>query len=241
MSSVDRYVEQVMERVYAPRDQRERLEADLRARFEQGLAERETEADVRQRLGSPQEIAEAFMAEVELQYAGFVERVIAFLADMAAFFILIMPPVALAVLLLARAEGAAQLPAVLMFGMAVSVGIVVSGVIIFYFPVLESLFGCTLGKRLMGLRVRREDGSRVGLGPAFVRRLSFYFEILVLDALFVPFTEKKQRAFDIVAKTVVLRDPDRSARGTGVALCVLLMAVAVAFGLAFGAVIPMVQ
>jgi uncharacterized RDD family membrane protein YckC len=81
---------------------------------------------------------------------------------------------------------------------------------IFYFPILESHFGTTVGKRLMGLKVRTEEGARIGLGAAFLRRLSFYFEILVLDSVFVPFTEKRQRAFDIVARTVVVRDPDAS-------------------------------
>ena len=47
----------------------------------------------------------------------------------------------------------------------------------------------------------------------------------MLDALFVPFTSKRQRAFDIVAKTVVVRESTEV--GAGWALCVLLMAVPV--------------
>ena len=77
---------------------------------------------------------------------------------------------------------------------------------IFYFPVLEHRAGKTLGKHLLGLRVQTEDRTRIGLGRAFLRRLSFFFEFLLLDSFFIPFTAKKQRAFDIVARTIVLRE-----------------------------------
>ena len=41
---------------------------------------------------------------------------------------------------------------------------------------------------------------------SFLRRLSYDFEIQPVDALFIPFTEKRQRAFDIVARTVVVHE-----------------------------------
>jgi uncharacterized RDD family membrane protein YckC len=41
----------------------------------------------------------------------------------------------------------------------------------------------------------------------FLRRISMYIKILTIDALFIPFNEKKQRAFDMVAKTVVIYEP----------------------------------
>jgi uncharacterized RDD family membrane protein YckC len=36
--------------------------------------------------------------------------------------------------------------------------------------------------------------------------LSFYFDILPFDALFILFTEKRQRGFDIIARTVVIKE-----------------------------------
>jgi uncharacterized RDD family membrane protein YckC len=213
MSSVDRYVQQVMDRVYASASEQQRLAADLRASFEQGLAEGATEAAIRQRLGTPEEVAEAFMAGVELQYAGFWARVAAFLADMALFVVASMPVLAVGVLLNVLNDGeAVTWSGILVIAAIASIGLVVAGVFIFYFPVLEHHFGATFGKWLMGLQVRTESGARIRLGAAFLRRISMYFEFLVLDALFVPFTKKKQRAFDIVAKTIVVRDPDRPAR-----------------------------
>jgi uncharacterized RDD family membrane protein YckC len=80
------------------------------------------------------------------------------------------------------------------------------GFILLYFPLLEARFGQTLGKRLFRLRVLREDGLPIGYKEAILRRLSFYFEFIFIDALFIPFTTKRQRALDIVARTVVVRD-----------------------------------
>ena len=50
-----------------------------------------------------------------------------------------------------------------------------------------------------------EDQLPVGYKESVLRRLSFYFNILPVDALFIFFTAKKQRAFDIVARTIVVR------------------------------------
>jgi uncharacterized RDD family membrane protein YckC len=74
-----------------------------------------------------------------------------------------------------------------------------------FFPIAEGRFGQTLGKRLLGLRVLKESGLAIGYKEAFLRRIPFYFRFAVLDALFVPFTAKKQRAFDLVARTVVVK------------------------------------
>ena len=75
-----------------------------------------------------------------------------------------------------------------------------------YFPILEGRFGQTLGKRLLGIRVLHESGLPIGFKEAILRRLPFYFDFWPIDGLFVLFTAKKQRAFDIVARTVVVRE-----------------------------------
>lgn len=102
---------------------------------------------------------------------------------------------------------------------------------IFYFPVLEHIYGKTAAKHLLSLRVLTENKTRVGLGRAFLRRLSLYFEFLFLDALFVPFTAKKQRALDIVSKTVVVREGAPST--AGLMLCLLIAAWPIAACLIF--------
>ena len=100
--------------------------------------------------------------------------------------------------------------------------VAVLGIVVFYFPLLEARFGKTLGKHLVAIRVIRENGAPIGLGQAFVRRLSFYFEMLVVDALFIPFTDHRQRALDIVAKTIVAREPERRAGLLAYLACLLL-------------------
>ncbi len=88
-------------------------------------------------------------------------------------------------------------------------GLAAVGVIVLYFPILEGRFGRTPGKRLLRLWVVRENGLPIGCKEAFLRRLSYCFGIQPVDALFIPFTEKPQRAFDIVARTVVVREGPR--------------------------------
>jgi uncharacterized RDD family membrane protein YckC len=90
-------------------------------------------------------------------------------------------------------------------GLAVSMWIGAGAMFLLYFPIAEGRFGQTLGKRLLGLRVLKESGLAIGYKEAFLRRIPFYFRFAVLDALFVPFTAKKQRAFDLVARTVVVK------------------------------------
>ena len=83
-----------------------------------------------------------------------------------------------------------------------------AGAYLGYFVCMHGWFGWTVGKRLMKIRVVSEDGGPISLGAAFIRRLPFYFELIWLDGIFALFTEKKQRAFDIVAKTLVVREPE---------------------------------
>ena len=67
-------------------------------------------------------------------------------------------------------------------------------------------YGQTAGKRWLGLHVVKENGAPIGFKEAFLRRLSFYFDFLVVDAIFIFFTAKRQRAFDMIARTVVIQD-----------------------------------
>src|SRR5437763_16169666 len=49
-----------------------------------------------------------------------------------------------------------------------------------YYVTCETIFGRTVGKRLVGLRVVDEDGDRIGWGQSLVRNL-----LRIVDALFV--------------------------------------------------------
>jgi uncharacterized RDD family membrane protein YckC len=56
----------------------------------------------------------------------------------------------------------------------------------------------------MGLRVVRESGARISFGQSVVRQLPVFLEIFWIDVLFALFTEKHQRAFEILSKTRVV-------------------------------------
>ena len=78
-----------------------------------------------------------------------------------------------------------------------------------YYVVCEGLFGRTLGKRILGLRVVGEDGSPIFLGAAFLRNL-----LRIVDGLFfylvaaisVWSSPTRQRLGDRAAHTYVVVD-----------------------------------
>ena len=86
-----------------------------------------------------------------------------------------------------------------------------------YYVVLEMLFGGTVGKLMLGLRVIKVSGAPYGLGAALLRNLlrfvdSFPFGLYVVGLVFIAATEKKQRLGDIVAGTAVVKASTAKAR-----------------------------
>jgi len=79
----------------------------------------------------------------------------------------------------------------------------------FFLALAESRTGQTWGKRLFGRRVVTESGTRIGLGRALVRQLPIFLQVVWIDALFALFTDRRQRAFEMLTKTRVVdaRDP----------------------------------
>jgi uncharacterized RDD family membrane protein YckC len=206
----DQYVRKVMELIYAPEKERAQIQADLQSHLQEGMAGGEDMKALVERMGDPREVAGEFMSAVPLVYAGFWRRTAAFLVDMLVILLLGGLAAGLTVLM---ANSVPQHPdgiidniigGVLILVLLVSANACIA-MLLAYFPVLEGRFGQTLGKRLFGLYVRSEDGLPADYGQIILRRLSFYFEILPIDALFIPFTAKHQRGFDILAKTIVVR------------------------------------
>jgi hypothetical protein len=70
--------------------------------------------------------------------------------------------------------------------------------------------GRTWGKRRMGIRVVRDDGSRVGAGDAVVRNLLRIIDLLpgnyAVGMFCVLFSKRNKRVGDMAAGTVVVRD-----------------------------------
>jgi uncharacterized RDD family membrane protein YckC len=82
--------------------------------------------------------------------------------------------------------------------------------IIGYFFLLEGLWdGYTIGKKVMGIKVVKEDGGECGLGASIVRNLlriidSFFY--YAVGFLVMAMSDKRQRIGDRVAGTVVVRE-----------------------------------
>jgi uncharacterized RDD family membrane protein YckC len=88
-----------------------------------------------------------------------------------------------------------------------------------YFTVMEGFLGATVGKFMTGIRVVKEDGSRLDVGAALIRnllRVVDAFFLYLVGAIFVWTSPLKQRLGDRVAKTVVVTAGSVGA-GSGVA------------------------
>ena len=83
-----------------------------------------------------------------------------------------------------------------------------------YTVTAEYHHGRTIGKRLMGIQVVSESGARISLGQSLLRQLPFFGQFFFIDALFALFTERRQRAFELLTKT----------RAVAILLCCVVLA-----------------
>lgn len=211
MYDIENYVKAVLHSVTANPSERRRIEADLRAHLSQAVESGEAIQDILARMGDPEEVAAAFMAQIKLNYAGFWIRLFAFAIDIMLIVLvaLIFGGIAFAANTLVPPHPESffdYLYGALVLLILISSALIGMSIFLLYFPLLEGRFGQTLGKRLLGLHILKEDGLPIGLREAFIRRLSYYFEFLPIDALFIFFNPKRQRAFDIIARTIVVQE-----------------------------------
>jgi uncharacterized RDD family membrane protein YckC len=209
MNMIERYIQEVMQNIYASPNERDRMEADLRAHFTEALARGEAPAEAIARMGSPRDLAEEFMSGVTLHYASFWLRLVAFIIDLLIITIVNLPLAVTAIwfgsIVPQQPVGFDYVIGAIEIAICAGTILVMLGIVLLYFPILEGRFGQTIGKRLLKLHVLKESGVRIGYKEAFIRRLSYYFDFLLVDSLFIFFTSKKQRAFDVIARTVVVR------------------------------------
>lgn len=176
---------------------------------------------------SPKVTAESYMKSYAstLSRAGFWPRLVAYIIDNivigVTMLILAIPVLMIMVLMsVPFSETAndtwfqAQSPAALAVFFAVMLVTVISALIvgIGYYIVLEGHFGYTIGKYLLGMRVLKTDGTRIGYKEAFLRNLSKYINnLIILDTLImlIFFNNEKQRGFDKIANTMVVHARSR--------------------------------
>lgn len=77
-----------------------------------------------------------------------------------------------------------------------------------YYSFFEGVFGGTIGKLLLGMRVVNAEGRNCGLGRALVRNLLRIIDALpfayIVGAALVDSSDKRQRLGDRVVKTYVV-------------------------------------
>jgi uncharacterized RDD family membrane protein YckC len=203
----DLYVQSVIDHVPHGLPLRDQIAMELHSHVAERIADGQTIDQVLRQLGDPLTLAESYLAAVPLQTARLLPRIAAKLIDAAAV---------VSVTAVVSALAWAMLPGEAKYWVpAVCLGFAVIGFVA-YTATAEYRHGRTIGKRLMGIHVVRESGARISLGQALLRQLPFFGQFFFIDALFVLFTERRQRAFELLTKT----------RAVAILLCGVVLAAA---------------
>ena len=197
--TTDAYLAQVLAHLPPTTPTRAQIAVELRGHIEERLAAGHPLPDVLRQLGDPATLAESYLSGVPLTSAEFGARVLAKIIDIAI-------PFAIAATLGCIAWlSPVEVVTIVFFVLAILVagfGYVV------YTIVAEWRTGQTIGKRRYGLHVRQESGAPITLGQSIVRQLPAFLQMMWIDALFALFTERRQRAFELLSKTRVVQvDP----------------------------------
>jgi uncharacterized RDD family membrane protein YckC len=192
--TVDEYINRVLAAMPRQMPTRSQIAMELRGHISERVAHGDPLDEVLRRLGDPVMLAESYLAAEPLVPASFRARVAAKLVDVLIVLVAVSPLALLGWRSLGLVVvGVALIAASFAFGL--------------YTIAAEYVAGDTVGKRLMGLRVVRESGSRIGLGQAIVRQLPMFLQVYMIDVCFALFTERHQRAFELLSKTRVVTRP----------------------------------
>lgn len=75
----------------------------------------------------------------------------------------------------------------------------------FLWPISEGMFGQTIGKRILNLKVVKEDFKPIGVGQGFARFFIGFIDYFFLIGILIAATnKKKKRIGDMVANTLVI-------------------------------------
>ncbi|HEV2907711.1 MAG TPA: RDD family protein, partial [Candidatus Eremiobacteraceae bacterium] len=92
--------------------------------------------------------------------------------------------------------------------------------LIVYKVLAESYVATTLGKALVGLRVRPVNAPRVGIGRGLTRNIFLPFDLAVIGFVLAVITPRRRRIGDFVAGTEVVNAP-RAALGAVAAIAIV--------------------
>lgn len=194
--TADDFVNHVLSRMPAATPRREQIAMELRGHISERVNAGEPLDEILEQLGDPVVLAESYLSAIPLVAADWWSRATARLIDFG-LPVVLLAPVGLLIWLATPPEWVPPLLLIYVF---------VGGATIAIYPmVAEARYGKTLGKHLRGLRVVTESGMTISTGQAIVRNLPWLFEVWWIDALFALFTDRSQRAFELLSKTRVVR------------------------------------
>jgi uncharacterized RDD family membrane protein YckC len=194
--TADDFVDRVLAALPPTTPRRAQIAMELRGHISERLAAGQPLEEVLDHLGDPMVLAESYLSAVPLVPGHFWSRATARLIDFGLPVVMLAPVSAL----IWFATPPEYVPALLFVYLIVG-----SAAIAIYPMVAEAKYGKTIGKHLRGLRVVSESGAKISTGQAIVRNLPWLLEFFWIDALFALFTDKRQRAFEVLSKTRVVR------------------------------------
>ncbi|HUP40141.1 MAG TPA: RDD family protein [Vicinamibacterales bacterium] len=197
MTTADDYVNTVLGMMPPTMPQRTQIADELRSHIAERLAHGHSIDEVLKQLGNPATLADSYLSAEPLVSAPFSSRAIAKLLDGLAVLAVVCPLAWVVTRLVPSGFGPPIAVLLVMVGGSLLFGV--------YTVIAEYRRGQTIGKRLQGIRVVSETGARVSLVQAIVRQLSMFLQVYWIDVMFALFTDKSQRAFEMLSKTRVVR------------------------------------
>jgi len=199
--TTEQYIDAVISRMPAATPRRAQIATELRGHIAERVANGTLLDEVLRQLGEPAALADSYLAEVALTVAPHGRRILAKLVDVVLVLLLIA-----AIALLIAGLTAVKMGEEFVW-LALMASFIIGGILAaLYTIVLEWRYGYTAGKYLCGLLVVRESGARISFGQSVVRQLPAALQVGWVDAMFALFTDKRQRAFELLSKTRVVAD-----------------------------------
>ena len=196
--TTDEYVQAVLNHMPPSMPRREQIGTELRSHIGERLEHGVPLGEVLRQLGDPASLADSYLAEVPLVLPPHGRRLAAKIIDTLVILF------GMAMIALATVGGAALISEDLIW-LGMVEAIILGGVLgSMYTVVAEWRYGQTIGKYLCDLRVVRESGGRISFGQSIVRQLPLFLQVGWIDAMFVLFTDRRQRAFELLSKTRVV-------------------------------------
>lgn len=192
--TADDYIRRVLAAMPKSMPRRAQIGLELRAHVVERSAAGDSLDDVLRQLGDPEALADSYLAAIPLENPPLAKRVAAKLVDVA---LALATGVVLTAFL--YRDTALATPDLLL-----TIALCGCVVLCVYTIVAETFWAQTLGKRTFRLHVVRESGRRMHAGHALVRQLPLALSIFLIDALFLFFTDRQQRAFELLSKTRVV-------------------------------------